>query len=360
MPDWIEDERQSRSKWEARKRLELIEFLLYWEQRVKAADIGGYFGVSDTQAFNDIETYRRLTLRVTEGGEVVGNLEPRVEGKRPGFVKATEDMVCRFIVPEFDHYARFFIEDAQTSWTPVEGFSLSRPQLKFITVPTLDRRPVEAGSARAILRAIINRMDVEADYLSPAYGSPKTVRFSPTALGFDGFRWHVRAYRHDQATRRQDGSAYRDMVLERIGRARAVERTQIVPSDPGAKPCQVEVVPNPSLPLHQQDNVAAQYPDMRDRVWAKTMPRSLVPYFLKRYQIEESSLRKAPHQEPLVLKNREAVTQALDEGWRVPPHHPTDPLEPLLKQARPLRPGVSDVDIVADALQALIKGSGGS
>jgi len=193
MPNWIEDDAVAKGKWEARKRLEFIEFILFWEQRLRAADVSGYFGVSDTQAFKDIETYRRLTQRMTESGEVSSNLMPRAEGRRPGFVEAAEDMVCRFIVPDFDHYARFFVEGAQAAWTPADGFTLTRPQLRIMTVPTLKRRPVEATSARAVIRAIIERQDVEADYLSPAYESPKTIRLTPTALGFDGFRWHVRA-----------------------------------------------------------------------------------------------------------------------------------------------------------------------
>ena len=112
---------------------------------------------------------------------------PRAEGRRPGFVEAAEDMVCRFIVPAFDHYARFFIEGAQAAWTPADGFTLRRPQLRIMMVPTLLRRPVEAASARAVIRAIVERKDVEVDYLSPAYESPRIIRMTPTGLGFRRF-----------------------------------------------------------------------------------------------------------------------------------------------------------------------------
>jgi len=47
--------------------------------------------------------------------------------------------------------------------------------------------------------------------------------------------------------------------------------------------------------------------------------RAMLLYFLKRYQIEEQSTRKAPHQQPLVILNRAETTAALPPWKRIPP-----------------------------------------
>ena len=87
------------------------------------------------------------------------------------------------------------------------------------------------------------------------------------------------------------------------------------------------------------------------------MKRSFVPYFLKKYQIEEESLRKEAHQQPLGLFDREAVTREIDSSWRVPPGDRLDPLPPLMDQIRKRSSSlktVSDLEIIVEALKRLV------
>jgi hypothetical protein len=48
------------------------------------------------------------------------------------------------------------------------------------------------------------------------------------------------------------------------------------------------------------------------------LTEAAIPYFLKRYQIEEKSSKKAPHQEPIVVLNRNEVTEVLPPHMRIP------------------------------------------
>ena len=54
------DEAASELRWGVERRLEFIEFRLYWEGRINRADIVDQFGVSVPQASKDLSRYQEL------------------------------------------------------------------------------------------------------------------------------------------------------------------------------------------------------------------------------------------------------------------------------------------------------------
>ena len=80
----------------------------------------------------------------------------------------------------------------------------------------------------------------------------------------------------------------------------------------------IELAPNPNLPPEAQRHIEEQY-DMRNGILRVPVRQASIVYFLKRYQIEEKSDKKAPHQEPLVLVNRDKATKLIPPRMRVPP-----------------------------------------
>lgn len=351
-------------KWEIRKRLEFIEFLLYWEGQIRYSDIQDYFRVSDTQAGKDIKIYEEYSRHPDGVGGTISNLvHPQ---KRGASYTAAQDFRCVMIEPDFDDYMTFYDGRWRATWKSRETGSggkasglvgaRRRPQnLRIVRVNTIERRPVDPQIYRKLLEAIAKRKAVGVAYLSPNFDAPRRFEISPSYLGFDGFRWHVRAFR-------QDVGAWCDVVMERIQAADKdlTDLAKPVPADVGSRMTTLRICPNPELTESQRANIEAQYPEMKDGVWEGTMVRSFIPYFLKRYQIEEKSLRKLPHQDPIFLMYRDRVTEEIEPGMRVPPGSTRDRLEASLRKTRAAlgseeASSVSDLELVLTALEAYPK-----
>ena len=80
--------------------------------------------------------------------------------------------------------------------------------LDFQIVPT-PGRTVDSRSLKAILRGIRDRHALRIQYQSMTKPEPHWRWITPHALGFDGFRWHVRALCHNDDT-------FKDFVFARI------------------------------------------------------------------------------------------------------------------------------------------------
>lgn len=343
------------STWGLRKRLEFIEFRLFWEGQLARKDHLQYFAISAPQVKNDLELYEEVTAR-REPSEVVCNVLSKDKGKK---VLAAGNFIPRLVEPDFDDYMAFFDGRWRATWksrlTLGEQGGFDGPPANWIgRVATIERRSVNAEVVRRLLRAIESRSSLNVEYLAPNYEHPASITISPIYLGHDGFRWHVRAFLS------QDGE-WKDVVLDRISRAsdpKSGAETNGRKNDLGDKDVTISVAPHPRLADHHKQNIAAQYPRMKDGMWSGRMKRSFVPYFLKRYQIEEESLRKEPHQQPLALVDRETVTHVIDPSMRVPPGGRGDPLPSLIRKARAQLGSLetaSDLEVVVEALTRLIK-----
>ncbi len=77
-------------------------------------------------------------------------------------------------------------------------------------------RPLDADKVAAFVNAINRRHPLAVTYYSMRAPEPSERVISPHALGFDGLRWHVRAFCHMR-------QAYRDFA---IGRSKHVHATQ--------------------------------------------------------------------------------------------------------------------------------------
>jgi len=85
-------ERSAELRWGVERRLEFIEFRLYWEGGINRADITNFFGVSVPQASKDLSQYQELAP---------GNIEYDKSEKR---YFATQKFRPRFFIPDSDQY----------------------------------------------------------------------------------------------------------------------------------------------------------------------------------------------------------------------------------------------------------------
>ncbi|WP_029007538.1 WYL domain-containing protein [Azospirillum halopraeferens] len=287
---------------ERRERLQYIEFMLFWEEVINKSKMADFFDVSENTVAHDFKVYIE---------DIGGGM--RFEKAVNRYV-AEDEFRTKIIEPDAEDYLRFCISGEATPamFTAAERANASGIEIKL--VETLERKRIDPICLRAIMQAIRAGKEIDILYKSPHRDDADAVRIFPHALCHDGFRWACRCYRRDH-------ERFGDLVLDRVVDVMAgMHDTTLKARDDAEwhEEFVVELEPNPDLDDEQRRHIAEQY-GMRDGMLCVPMRRSMIVYFLKRYQIEEKSTRKAPHQEPLVVRNREEVTGALPPRMRVPP-----------------------------------------
>ena len=281
-------------KWGVERRLEFIEFRLFWQGAINRVDITGFFGVSVPQASKDLSQYQELAP---------GNLEYDKSEKR---YFASETFKPRFFVPDSDQYLSQ-LRLATDHSAPPEGTWLSnQPDLAWMPIP---HRRVDPTVLRCVLAAIRDEAAVEILYqsMNPNRPDPIFRAISPHALGSDGLRWHVRAYCHI-------GNKYKDFLLSRCLECRNSGAALARPEDDKqwAESIEVQLTPNPKLSDSQQSIIASDY-DMTNNHLTITLRKALIYYFNKRLRLDVADALDDPREAPVVVADQVAFEKALAE-----------------------------------------------
>jgi hypothetical protein len=277
------------------QRLEFIEFRLFWEGGVNRSDLIEQFGISVPQASNDLTAYRELAPE---------NVTYDLSGKR--YVLAPS-FRPKFLNPNPDRYLAQLkamsdgILDIGDTW-------LSRqPDTGVFPVPT---RRIDPAVLRAVVAAIRTRCAVHVEYqsTSPEHPDPLWRWISPHALGFDGLRWHVRAFCHRE-------NRFKDFIL---GRCLAVGEHGSPASTPESDWqwqtfFEVVLQPNPDLTDSQRRAVALDY-DMSNGKVAVPVRFALLYYFYKRLRFDVAEYFDKPRERPVVVANRKEFDAALQRA----------------------------------------------
>lgn len=246
--------------WGAERRLEFLEFQLYWEGAINRRDLTDRFGISTPQASNDLSYYRELAP---------DNIEYDASAKR---YVATGRFRPIFLNPSPDRYL-----------TQIKGISLgilrtgdtsisSPPSLGVLPLPV---RRLDPEVLRELLKAIRKERSIEIHHQSLSREHPELFwrRITPHALAYDGFRWHVRAFCHVHRI-------FKDLVIGRILATRAIEPPGARAADDWRWQQTIEVVlaPNPKLAKGQQRAIAVDF-GMTAGTIAVPLRLALLPYF---------------------------------------------------------------------------------
>jgi len=178
------------------QRLEFIEFVLFWAGSINRANIMDTFGVSVPQASKDI----RLDQE-----RAPGNME---YDKRAKTYVALPDFTLRYLEPDpyvFLSRLRLISEDLSSSQESWIGMP---PEADIAITP---RRDVDIGVLRKMHTAVREKRSINVKYqsMSPERPEPLWREITPHEFGYDGFRWHARAYCHLQ-------NQFKDFLLPRI------------------------------------------------------------------------------------------------------------------------------------------------
>lgn len=286
-------------RWGVERRLEFIEYRLFWEGHVNRGDLMDAFGVSVNQASTDLNRYI---------GMAPDNM--------------VYDKSARTYIRGSKFDALFLKPDASSYLCQLRSVAdgiLDRADAWIGQFPTYDAAPtpvrgVNAKTLRSVVAASRRSDAIEVKYQSLSRPEPRWRWIAPHAIGFDGFRWHTRAFcLTDQS--------FKDFLLSRIIETRGTKPSEI-DADGDAdwnEQVTLEIGPHPELSETQQKVIALDY-GMRGGRAKIPVRKALVYYALKRLGLDTDPTARRPQDQQIVLLNAAELsikTQAKSAGSRM-------------------------------------------
>jgi len=277
-------------RWGVERRLEFIEFRLFWEGHVNRGDLMDAFGVSVNQASTDLNRYIGMAP-----DNMVYDKSART------YIRGSK-FDALFLKPDASRYL--------SQLRSVADGILDRADAWIGQFPTYDAAPtpvrgVNAKTLRSVVAAIRRSEAIEVKYQSLSRPEPRWRWIAPHAIGFDGFRWHARGFcLADQS--------FKDFLLSRIIETRGTKPSEI-DADGDAdwnEQVTLEIGPHPELSETQQKVIALDY-GMRGGRAKIPVRKALVYYALKRLGLDTDPTARRPQDQQIVLLNRDTVSGVL-------------------------------------------------
>ena len=275
-------------RWGVERRLEFIEFRLFWEGHVNRGDLMDAFGVSVNQASTDLNRYIGMAP-----DNMVYDKSART------YVRGSK-FDALFLKPDASRYLSQLRSVADGILDRADAWIGQFPSYDSAPTPV---RGVNAKTLRSVVAAIRRSEAIEVKYQSLSQPEPRWRWIAPHAIGFDGFRWHTRAFcLTDQS--------FKDFLLSRI-----IETRNTTPSEISAERdadwnehVTLEIGPHPELSETQQKVIALDYGMRRGRA---TIPvrKALLYYALKRLGLDTDPSARRPQDQQIVLLNKSAIGQ---------------------------------------------------
>ena len=274
-------------RWGVEQRLEFIEFRLFWEGHVNRSDLMEQFGVSVNQASTDLNRYIGFAP-----DNMVYDKSART------YVRGPKYSAC-FLKPDASRYLAQLrsladgIMDSDDTW--IAGL----PSYDAAPTPARGVNPV---TLRSVVGAIRRSEAIEVKYQSLSRPEPSWRWIAPHAIGFDGFRWHTRAFC-------KTDEVFKDFLLSRILQTRGVEASEVTDAADSdwQEHVTLEIAPHPELSENQKKVIALDY-GMRGGKAQIKVRRALLYYALKRLGLDiDPGARKPQDQQIVLLATREAL-----------------------------------------------------
>jgi predicted DNA-binding transcriptional regulator YafY len=275
-------------RWGVVKRLEFIELRLYWDGMLRRKDLTDQFEISVPQASADIAEYQE---------RAPGNIE--YDASRKGYIPSA-NFTPRFYNPSAEDYFSRLQQDQETAGVSKEMWLGWTPPLG--AVPTI-RREASAATLRKTIQAIKNSRAIYIHYQSVSSSEPTWRWITPHALGFDGFRWHVRAWCHLR-------EAYRDFVIARMLKITKDREESINPADDleWNQYVTFRIGPNPELSAATQEIISMDYAMTNGELKVKT--RASLSWYVERYLgLDLNQYRVPAERQQIVLLNKSEIDE---------------------------------------------------
>lgn len=240
--------------WSERQRLLFVEQLLFWRGTINRRDLCDHFGISLPQATKDLVAYTTLNAAACQ-----------YDVRRKCYV-ASARMQAVLHEPNFS-------EDMAV----VGAAMVDAPEAgEFVLGASRPQRVADVKLHRKLSLAACHHEAVEVVYWSVRSGESEKRLLSPRAFGFDGLRWHVRAFCHRD-------ELFKDFVIGRfqsVGRVKPCAFADRVDTD-WLESETLSFQPNPKLAKKRQTALAMDY-GMEGGVLELTVRRAMRIYALRR------------------------------------------------------------------------------
>ena len=271
-------------RWGVERRLQFIEFRLFWEGHVNRSDLIDAFGISVPQASTDLNRYIDLAPN---------NMTYDKSAK--AYVRASE-FVSVFLEPDAGRYLSQLrsitdgILDVSETWisnTPALG------------APPAIARSVNSKTLRTVIAAIRHGDAIEIKYQSLSQPEPKWRWIAPHALGFDGFRWHSRAF----CSIDED---FKDFLLSRILDTRGLRPSDVQSASDldWHRLVTLTIGPHPALTDTQKKVIELDYGMVGGQSKIQVR-KALLYYTLKRLGLDTDPSARKPQDQQIVLISSE-------------------------------------------------------
>lgn len=276
-------------KWNVQKRLEFIEFRLFWDGRLNRKDIVDTFGISAQQASADIATYEELKSH---------NL--KYDAAQKCYLRT--DSFSPLLIEGWTHRYLLQLVAIESGWMDQEDTWFENRQP--IEIMTLTKKRVSTSVLMCVLDGIRQHKKVEMFYRSMTGSAASDRVIEPHALTYNSGSWYVRAWSAEH-------NDFRDYNLNRIETAKlsGAAETDRTLDFQWHHSIDLIIIPNPKLPPERQ--AAVEYEYQMEGGQTKLNSRLSVSFYLMaehNLDVDEDVLN--PLKQQLVLKNKEEVLQA--------------------------------------------------
>ena len=274
--------------WGVERRLEFIEFKLFWEGHVNRGDLIDKFGISVNQASTDLNRYL---------GIAPDNMGYDKSAK--AYIRNPE-FKAQFLQPDAGRYLSQLRSLGEGILEPSESWIGGMPSYDSAPTPA---RGVDAKTLRTVIAAIRRSEAIEVKYQSLSQPEARWRWIAPHAIAFDGFRWHVRAFCIID-------EVFKDFLLSRILETRGARPSEIATKMDSDWHDQVtlEIGPHPDLSESQQKVIALDY-GMRGGSAKIRVRKALLYYALRRLGLDTDPTARRPQDQQIILLNANEVSQ---------------------------------------------------
>jgi hypothetical protein len=277
------DNDKSELRWGVAQRLDFIEFRLFWEGRVNRSDLMEQFGLSVNQASADLNRYIGFAP-----DNMVYDKSARTYVRGPVFA-------AKFLKPDASRYLAQLRSLADGILDSDDTWIAELPSYDAAPTPARGVNPI---TLRSVVGAIRRSEAIEVKYQSLSRPEPSWRWIAPHAIGFDGFRWHTRAFC-------KTDEVFKDFLLSRIIETRGVSASEVtdVADADWQEHVTLEIGPHPGLSENQKKVIALDY-GMRDGTAKIKVRRALLYYALNRLGLDTDPAARRPQDQQIVLLNR--------------------------------------------------------
>ena len=276
-------------RWGVRRRLEFIDFRLFWDGRFNRKDMADTFGISAQQASLDIKQYEKVApSNLYYDG--VEKAYRRSEKFSPAFIGASIDRYLLQLVAIESQWIRQ--EDTWFGAFPT------------VELVTLANPPTDSAILLRVLQALRNKLEIDVEYDSLTGSVRPSRTIAPHALFHSNGHWYIRAWSREQ-------NDFRNYKLNRIRNVADSRSARIDPTldFEWVHEINLVILPNPELPRERQEAIATEY-GMEDGSLTRSCRLSLSFYLMSHYNLDIEPGVLIPEKQQIVLQNREEVSQA--------------------------------------------------